>query len=388
LDRWTLVDYSPGSSPATGRGVAIRAGIGPDNLAHFYASTNAMVTNTQGWTAVLSNTAGEASYTSSSFFVSGRDHAFGVSVSEDGYQWKNCGVQPYFIDQITRVRGGFLGRGVPYPAAPYQELLYQSSDGCQWQPSALPYVTYSGLKLTAFGNGVLMGTIFDGLKGSTDIYLSDDFATWTISTNALPDNYGFAFVHGEFLAIQPEWQAGRWYGVLRRSRDGHRWSDKVRFGPTPGDSNPWAVLYANRTYLAFGGRYVYSSNDAISWTTHDTALSFHFSAYAFGGFWAGRFLLVPLVGGTTLFFVLSDVVPPAVDQVRLLPDLCRRLPDGGMLLTVEAPYGRAVTVEASGDLAVWSPIATDSCDTGEFEVYDERAKTLDHRFYRAWQAGP
>jgi hypothetical protein len=59
-----------------------------------------------------------------------------------------------------------------------------------------------------------------------------------------------------------------------------------------------------------------------------------------------------------------------------------------MLLTTEAPYGRAVTVEASEDLATWTAVATDSCDTGEFEVYDEAAKTLNRRFYRAWQAGP
>ena len=59
-----------------------------------------------------------------------------------------------------------------------------------------------------------------------------------------------------------------------------------------------------------------------------------------------------------------------------------------MLLTVEAPYGREVTAEASSDLATWSAIATDPCGTGEFEVYAEGAKALGQRFYRAWQAGP
>jgi hypothetical protein len=88
------------------------------------------------------------------------------------------------------------------------------------------------------------------------------------------------------------------------------------------------------------------------------------------------------------FQLLSAAMPPAVDQVRLLPDLGLRLDDGGMLLTVEAPYGRAVTVEASLDLENWTMIATDSCDTGEFEVYDEGAKALGHRFDRAWQPGP
>jgi hypothetical protein len=63
------------------------------------------------------------------------------------------------------------------------------------------------------------------------------------------------------------------------------------------------------------------------------------------------------------------------------------LPDGARLLAVEAPYGREVTVEASSDLVTWSAIATDPCDTGQFEVYAEGAKALGQRFYRAWQAG-
>jgi hypothetical protein len=65
-----------------------------------------------------------------------------------------------------------------------------------------------------------------------------------------------------------------------------------------------------------------------------------------------------------------------------------RLEDGAMLLTIEAPYGREVVVEASEDLAGWKEIARDPCDRGEFEVYDEAAKDLKHRYYRARQAAP
>jgi hypothetical protein len=191
------------------------------------------------------------------------------------------------------------------------------------------------------------------------------------------------------MAIHTEYQAGQSYGVLHRSGGGRDWSEKVTFGPLPAGAGPWGVIYANRTYLAFGyDRHVYSSVDGSHWTQHDTGFPYTMSDFELAGFWSGRYFLVPLTGANRMDLLLSDATASAIDRARMLPDLCRRLPDGAMLLTVEAPYGREVTVEASSDLATWSAIATDPCDTGEFEVYDEGAKAVGHRFYRAWQAGP
>jgi hypothetical protein len=241
----------------------------------------------------------------------------------------------------------------------------------------------------ASGNGVLLGNAYPNGSGS-DIYVSDSMELWnSILLNAIPGVASVPFANGRFTAFNLELREGSVYGIIRLSSDGRNWLEEGSLSGLFVDGLPTSLLYTNGAYLAYGStRYVFVSRDLISWSRHDSGIVSPGSNYFTDAhFWLGRFVLSP-PGKDGQFQLLSEATPPAVQQVGLRSGLCRRLPDGAMLLTVEAPYGRSVTVEASSDLATWTTIATDSCDTGEFEVYDEGAKALGHRFYRAWQAGP
>jgi hypothetical protein len=213
--------------------------------------------------------------------------------------------------------------------------------------------------------------------------------SWTVTTNALAGAPSIVFGRGRFMFLRYQLSGSVPYAVLYESPDGMNWSEKGRC-PGPFVSGvPTHLLYANGTYLAYGASpLIFSSSDGVSWVSHDTGMSGGgFNGFSGAWFWRGSFLLTTSGRGNP-YQIMSGVIAPGWDATRLVPEFCRQLPDGAMLLTTEAPYGRAVTVEASEDLATWTAVATDSCDTGEFEVYDEAAKTLNRRFYRAWQAGP
>ncbi|MBM3883947.1 MAG: hypothetical protein FJ387_30295, partial [Verrucomicrobia bacterium] len=125
---------------------------------------------------------------------------------------------------------------------------------------------------------------------------------------------------------------------------------------------------------------VFWSPDGEVWAEADTAPGGSLYGVAFGG---GRF--VAMGAGRT---IRSPLVVTNDTRLRFRSNETFRLEDRTMLLTVEAPYGREVRVEASVDLVNWKEIARDLCERGEFEVYDEGAKDLEQRFYRAWQAPP
>jgi hypothetical protein len=380
LDQWTPIRYFV--STASGRNLLLGVESAGDGYL-LYVSTNATV-----WTPLDSvpHGAGAVNYTGGLFFRTGGARV--VNVSPDGYNWTTYPLQPYFVVPPVRARGLFISHGTQYPTPPYQHPFWQSTDGAHWTISTLAYPLYQNIDLV-FGNGVLLGAVYNAGNDSTDLYLSEDMNQWTVLTNALPGGYSFCFAHGNFLAFHRESPPTALpYCVLRSSRDGRTWSVLGGFAPSLDSGVPNVLFYANKTYIVFGDPpYIFSSPDGVSWTRHSTGVTAHFPYYDFATFWQGQFLLRPVGLASSGFQVLSGKTPPATDRVHLASELCRRLSDGGMLLTVEAPYGHAVTVEGSVDLATWTTIATDSCDTGEFEVYDEGAKALGHRFYRAWQAG-
>jgi hypothetical protein len=141
------------------------------------------------------------------------------------------------------------------------------------------------------------------------------------------------------------------------------------------------VSYGNGAFVVVGyGGFVATSTDGTNWVKRQSGTTDNLFALAFGG---GRFVAT---GGNKV--IGSGITPPTTTVPRIRAEESLRLEDGTMLLTVEAPYGREVTVEASPDLLTWTPIATDPCDRGEFEVYDHDAQNLFHRFYRARQAAP
>ena len=353
----------------------------PDSSYAAYVSTNATT-----WRELPGLPIGRVSYAGGLFFVSG-DYRV-VAASPDGFAWSTHDLQPYSIVPPIRARGLFLSRGRQYPGDVYQMLFWQSVDGLQWQVSPLPYTNYSNLELQTFGNGTLLGQAPHPAAGE-DLYLSEDLTNWTVQANTALGAGSFTFAHGVFIAVRPLYTGTEWYSVVNVSRDGLAWSEQSRFTFSGTSAIFYRVAYANGTYLASGdSRYVAGSRDLVHWTSHDTGITNHLPAGLPAAlFWHGRFVLAPVAVGDAgdQLFLTSGAMAPTVARVRFLSDFCRRLPDGSMLLTVEAPYGVAVTVEASENLAAWTRVATDSCDLGEFEVYDEEAKALGHRFYRAYQ---
>ena len=133
-----------------------------------------------------------------------------------------------------------------------------------------------------------------------------------------------------------------------------------------------------------GASNIVTLTDGAHWTRHADAGTADYEKETRATFGNGHFVSVDGVGHV----FRSGRLTEAFGQPQFWPRGCRRLADGAMLLTLEAPYGRVVTVEASEDLRAWTTLATDRCDPGGFEVYDEAAETGKQRFYRAWQAGP
>jgi len=301
-------------------------------------------------------------------FTYGRGQFLAVSgdtlVSLDGLRWLGVGAGPGFVPYgLSYGRGAFWAVGE-------QGQVARSSDGLAWQLQ--PFRTNTVFLGVAVGHGRLVAVgPYNGPGYPSSIFSSDDGANWEPAP--LP---GFGFFNGVvygsgcFVAVNGA-------GLVSASADGRIWStqqisSKALLG----------VAYGSGTFVTVGdGGELLASADGRQWERRVSGTTRLLTSVAFGG---GRFVGVG-EGGTVLRsgMLLAHVSAP---QLRL--DDTSRLADGTMLVTVEAPYGREVQVEASADLVNWKEIARDLCERGEFEVYDEGAKDLEQRFYRAWQAPP
>lgn len=79
-------------------------------------------------------------------------------------------------------------------------------------------------------------------------------------------------------------------------------------------------------------------------------------------------------------FQLTLTAPASPPNPRL--DSVRALPDGAFEFSFEVVPGRTNIVEASTDLSIWTPIATNVLDCGFLILSDSAATNFTHRFYR------
>ena len=288
-----------------------------------------------------------------------------------------------------------------------------SEDGDYWD-SSVDYITYPAFA-TVHGRGRFV------TGGGGYLATSELGKEWeTFAGGLAHDPYALAFGKGKFVALTQfdrlqtsvnltEWSStyvqGRGFllrtvtfgrGLLVAAGEGGQDSDG-EVVVTSLDAMTWtAHEYAHneapRRGLCYGNGLfagggpdgtLYTSRDGVNWAVTKLDASSEFEDVVFAD---GRFAAVARDGT----FALSEQVPPEVEVIQFRLQDSFRLPDGAMLLTVEGPYGKPVVVEASEDMVNWEEIATDPCDRGEFEVYDEAAADLPHRFYRAveWEPPP
>lgn len=290
-------------------------------------------------------------------------------VSQNGRTWESRSFPTGF-----EVMGGmFVWRDYLAAAREVGLFTYEmwySRDGLSWQRYGTwegGGVAWNGHSLSA--QGVLLGSYFEFPFSILPIYYSHDAIRWSEAITPPERSFGpFAYGQGRFLC------ASLGGGGLLVSEDGVTW----RQGPYAYGIQ--GVAYGNGRYLAFGDGVIASSADGTTWSEHGTPRK----SLGVGAFGNGRFVIGSRLSGPEI--LVSGTMEPRVNDVRILPELSRRLADGTMLITLEAPFGQPVTVEASEDLRHWESIQTDPCDRGEFEVYDEAATNLTSRFYRGWQA--
>ena len=328
-----------------------------------------------------------------------------VYSSPDGTRWTNRG----------QIYGFIIGPAPAVVAGPGLFLLlgpdwdtYRSYDGAVWTHYPITAPCLPDLNGGTFAEGMFVAV---GGSGIGEVQTTATGDSWT--TLYLPDPESlFAVVHGhgQYIAVgrlsgsgynatvsldtigwtkvrlgmsqflrsitygQGKFVAAEAVGNLLWSRDGVSWTNM-----TVGAGTDFlrSVCYGNGTFVGCGSGGLWTSPDAVAWTKRPVGTTNALFEVTFG---QGKFVVL----GNTISFT-SDVLPPVTARVRFATSLCGRLANGTMWLTVEAPYGRPVTVEASEDFSNWTPIATDACERGEFEVYDEAVNTTNHRFYRAWQ---
>ena len=238
--------------------------------------------------------------------------------------------------QVERETQGIIGKSLAYAKGRmgflYSLTIVSSADGENWDVGTqyLPHMVTPELDAVLYGNGRFVA------RGYQKLLTSKDGVTWLHEQYRSPQPTLAIYANGTFLG--GSWNSSKQVGQLYGSADGLTWTNLVQIPAAPAD-----LLFAE-----------------------------------------GRFYLVTY-GGEVWH---SEVMAPNVTEPRVIPELTYRLPDGAMLVTVEAPYGHEVLVEGSEDLETWHEIGRDPCDRGEFEIYHETAPPGTDWFYRARQVAP
>ena len=312
-----------------------------------------------------------------------------VETSSDGFEWTTVNDSEVIIsvwpwrDQFWALQPVWG----PHPEQPDLLVIigsevFASPDGHNWTTNSA-FLPFDGEYDDPFvgGGGRVLGTAFLPREGPHDAFvLSEDGREWTVLTNVagvrLQSRRGLAYGNSTYVWLAKPEEPESSQQVVFTSTNGMNWSPQT----TTTTNELSAIAYGNKAFVVGGSNgTLLSSPDGTNWTARPSGTAADLSHAVFGG---GRFVL------TGEAVVRSAVQPQAVGEIRFMPRLCRRLSDGTMLLTVEGPYGQPVYVEASTNLVDWEVIAADACDRGEFEVYDEAAADLPHRFYRATQGEP
>jgi len=372
LATWTLADGRLGTST----NVAWRLAYGNGRLVAVGGDATYASVPGGSWRKVFWGIASDVIYAAGTFVgVPGSGGPAQWSV--DGETWRFYEeIQPESESAIAYGRGYFLSVACGLPNGIVACRL--GADG-KWQFEVLDWDALMGCtEALCYGKGrfvmsnvLLLRTSFDSTK-------------WPVTFEAESAGFGFiwdvAYGNGTFVASGDDYTsdvAATNSAMLLTSSEAANWT---RRGPVRGPHR--GVAYAAGVFVGAGpDGTVYTSTDAVDWTPRklDTSVAMEDVVFA-----AGRFVAIGR-DGTVAY---SDVVPQYVSTPRFRVRDCLRLPDGPMSLAVEAPYGREVVVEASEDMVNWREITRDPCDRGEFEVYDEAAKDLKQRYYRAWQSPP
>jgi hypothetical protein len=358
LDTWE--PSTLGSTPI--RGIAY----GQGRFLALSSSGNRLLTEGSGWTYAASLFP-SVTYGGGLFCAAG---GLELCTSSDGLAW-NCRSWPWgtglFFDAVIYGNSKFVAHGADLNRA-YFEV---SEDGRNWREATNPVLGTGRSGGMAFGRATY---VYLGL-GTPTQWSSNGLDWHPVEAGGGVTNFvAVTYGQGRLWALAGERE-------LYESRDGRLFT---RVGEiVPAGTGPfYGLAYGNGVLLAVGGAgRGFSSPDGITWTERRFLPA---EPLVSAGFGSGRFA----VGGRYGEVYRSGVMPPAVAVPRIRTEDTLRLENGTMLVTVEGPYGRKVTVEASTDLENWTAIATDPNDRGEFEVYDSAARESFPRFYRVQLATP
>lgn len=182
-------------------------------------------------------------------------------ISTDGINWTNGPtVANLNGGKITFSEGEFIAGGISMSGE-----IFRSTDGTSWIASTMPVASSVGLPQKKNGRYVA--------KNGSNLYWSDDFAIWTLGTNAFIALFLAWDEHTEqFLANDGS--------TLYGSADGAVWE---AIGPVSGNVVPSGTGY----YISFVSTALRYSTDLVNWTLFNGAYStFQVARFLNGDFWA------------------------------------------------------------------------------------------------------
>ncbi|HXP63797.1 MAG TPA: hypothetical protein VN829_25040 [Dongiaceae bacterium] len=275
-----------------------------------------------------------------------------VLTSTDGATWTSSSV-PVLLSGVAYANGQFLAVGAG---------ALTSTDGASW---TVPNPgLQGGLNGICYGNGQFVGV---GPSGA--ILTSSDGANWTGRYSGTANRLQrVAYGNGQFVAVG-------WYGTILTSTDGATWTTR-NSGTT---LDLLGIAYHDGQFVAVGGYgAIVTSSDGANWTGRNSGLPQN-ETNTLTGVAYGNGMFVAVGFGP----VLTSGTVTATPEVRLAPGPAPVWGANGMSLALDGPVGSNYVIQASSDLANWTPIESFSISNSPFCFHAAAATNAPARFYRA-----
>ena len=199
----------------------------------------------------------------------------GVSTSSTGTAWTNISLaspttftnaDAQALTGITYGNGTWVVADNRFLTTDVLAFFVSTTNGAGWT-QVLTTVPYSQPTAVAFGNGVFVVVGYGGLVAT-----STNTSTWTLRSLGSVSDLGLqdvTYAGGLFVAVS---NTGKAY----RSADGITWT-KVTAAP----GALYGITYGNGVFVATGNG-IFTSPDAVTWTSRTWSLPSAFEDVAFG----------------------------------------------------------------------------------------------------------
>jgi hypothetical protein len=340
-----------------------------------------------------------------------------ILTSHDGQRWLQQ-TSPTTNDLL----GVAVGNGV-WVAVGANGTILTSTDAQQWRLSNTITNTDFNAVTYALGLFAAVGGQASTLYGTQDaVWTSPSGIAWTDRSLASAPGVNFAVQRSVIYTPEKQAFVSVGEGTVLVSNSGEKWDSLY---PSATNVTPLAnsVAYGGGQFISVGESGIYSSTNAADWVRVSSGAgpenySLYSITYFESAFWAvgttpgtngiaigailhstdgqtwrsveglhapGLLAVSPVgssllaVGETgTILQSASALTPP-----RFRAWATQFLPDGSLDLILDAPPGKALSIEFSSGLKIWSLLQTVTNTTTRVEITDAGAEAAVNRLYRA-----